>query len=122
MALDTMVTMPTHPTARPTWSRETVTETRDTTTADRKANATPCTMRNALIHATLSARAQPKAAAVNRAAATTRSVVLLSLSATIPVKGRTTSEEVATRPATKPPVASDAPSKTTYPVMTGFSM
>ena len=78
--------------------------------------------RKTLIHSTLSESAQPKAATVNSAAATTSSVVLLSLSATKPVKGRTASEEVATSPATKPPAASDAPNSTTYPVMTGVSI
>ena len=112
-AQETVVTTPTHPTALPTWSWATTTEANETTTAERKANATPCTMRNTPIQNTLDTAAQPNAATVNRAAARTSSVVLLSLSAIHPVNGRMASAADATSPATNPPTASDDPSSTT---------
>lgn len=78
--------------------------------------------RKTLSQNTFAENAQPKAATVNKAAASTSNLVLLNLSAIIPVNGRATSDDVATSPATNPPVAREAPSKTTYPVMMGFSI
>ena len=113
MAQDTVVTTPTHPTALPKWSWETTTDTSETTTAERNANATPCTTRKTPIQNTLDTVAQPNAATENKAAAITSNVVLLSLSAIHPVKGRMANAADATSPATNPPTASDAPKSTT---------